>query len=187
MRRLRSILDFLIVAAVGILVVSAVNWYPMLPERIVIHLNSAGAPDGWAARSVVLWSLFPAIGVGLTIGLRSLARWLEGVAARNPAGINLLDREAFMALPEDARLIALAPVALFMRYTAVLVLSLFIYIVEGLGRLSTGASSSWSSVPVFVFVVALMTALPLMIRQIRRHITAFSEKAPGGQRESTSA
>ncbi len=187
MQRLRSLLDFLIVAGVGILVVGAANWYPQLPDRIVIHLNGSGEPDGWAPRSVLLWSLFPAIGIGLTVGIQALVRWLEGPAARNPVGINIPDREAFMALAEDARRIALVPVALFMRYTAVLVLGLFIYSVEGMGRLSTGASTSWSSIPVFVFVGAILAAIPFMASRTRRRIQSFQEQLRADQRESTSA
>lgn len=185
--RLRSILDFLIVTEVAILVTSAVGWYPQLPDRIVIHLNAQGAPNGWASKSILIWGLLPVIGVVITIGLQALVRWLEGSAARNPVGINMPQREAFHALPEEGRRMALAPVATYLRYTTVLLLALFIYIEEGLGRVSTGASSTWSSIPVFVFVLAVFAGIPFLLRSTNKAIHAFRSGYPNDRGASTSS
>lgn len=170
MSRIRILLDFLIVCAVAFLGVNAINWYPQLPDRIVIHLNGAGEPDGHAARSILLWGLLPGIGMALTAGLQAIARWAEGAAAHNPAGINMPQRAAFLALSEEGRRNALAPTAIYLRFTALLVLFLFNYIVEGLGRLSTGASQTWSSIPVFFVVGAMLIGVPILIGSTTRAI-----------------
>lgn len=172
MFKLKSILDLLIVSAVGVLVTSALNWYPSLPKNFVIHMNGAGHPDGWAQRSALLRGLLPTIGVAFTVGLQALVRWLEGSAAKNPSGINLPQREKFLALPIEGRRKVLAPIANYLRVTAVLLLSLFIYIVEGLGRLSTGASVSWSPLPVFVFVGSMLMGVLFLMRSISRAMNA---------------
>lgn len=171
MGRIRTLLDFLIVCAVAFLAVNAINWYPQLPDRIAIHLNGAGEPDGHAARSMLLWGLFPGIGMILTAVLQAMISWLEGAAARNPAGINMPQRAAFLALSEKGRRTALAPTAIYLRFTALLVLFLFNYIVEGLGRLSTGASQTWSSIPVFFVVGAMLLGVPILIGSTTRAIT----------------
>ena len=65
----------------------AAAWYPRLPERIPIHFDIAGKPDGWAVRSLVTWFSLPGLSLVMTLllvtagfgGVRALARRAPGV------------------------------------------------------------------------------------------------------------
>lgn len=172
MRRLCSVFDFLIVAAIGILVVGAINWYPQLPDRIVLHLNAAGEPDGWAPRTPLSWGIPAIIGFVLAAVIKLITRWLEGSAAESPGSINVPERARFIALSLADRRAALQPTSLFLRYATVLLLCLFIYVQEGMGRLSVGASNSWSIWPVWLIVGAILVVLPWLIQRTRTLIRA---------------
>lgn len=174
MRFLRSILDFLIVTGVGILVVGAINWYPQLPERIAFHLNASGEPDGWVQRTPLAWAFPAAIGLVLTAAFRGIIGWLEGSSAASSSSINVPDRDRFATLSIADRRTALQPTALFLRYTTVLILVLFIYVQEGMGRLSTGASSSWPVWPVAIVVLAILGGLPWLMHRTRSLIRQAS-------------
>lgn len=172
MSGLRIVLEFLLVALIATLIVGAANWYPELPDHVVLHFNASGEPDGWADRSAVLWFLFPAIGVILAVVLRTLGRWMEGSAARSPGSINVPRKELFLLLSEDGRRHALVPTAIYLRWVGVLILALFIYIVEGLAATSIGRVASWSTLPVLGFLVAVLVPLPFMARATRGRIEA---------------
>lgn len=172
MRRANFFLDLLLLGLVLALVVVAISWYPLLPERFVIHLNGTGKPDGWATRHPLAWSLLPGVGLVLAALIRGVARWVEDAGARSPANFNMPDQPRFIALDIDARRTALAPTALFLRYTATLIVLLFMYIIEGVGRLSTQQAASWSSWPVFIFVALILGGLPWLFGRTRRAIAA---------------
>lgn len=182
MRLFRIIIDFLVVASVATLVVGAVNWYPLLPERIVMHLNGAGEPDGWAQRTPWTWGLPAGLGFILAAIFRGLIVWLDVNAATGPNALNIPDRGRFIALSVEQRRTALQPTALYLRYVAVLVLFLFIYVQEGIGRVSTGASATWPVWPVLVIVMAIIMGVPLLLRTTRRTIEGLTLNAAGKQR-----
>lgn len=178
---LRSILDLLLVTSIGILVVGAINWYPQLPERIAIHLNATGEPDGWAARTPWTWGLPAALGLILAAIFKGLITWLDGSAAASPHSINVPDRKRFVALSVDQRRTALQPTGLYLRYVAVLVLFLFIYVQEGIGRVSTGASATWPVWPVLLLVLGILAPLPSLVRSTRRRIELAHGSTPASR------
>lgn len=172
MRRLRVVLEFLIVALITILLISAGQWYTDLPSRIVIHFNASGYPNGWAERSVILWSLLPCIGVGQALVLRALSRWMEGSAARTPTSMNVPRNDLFLRISEPERRKALAPGALYLQWVAILLLLLFIYILEGVGATSIGRVDRWSAIPVYVVLAGILLPIPFLTRVTRKRIEA---------------
>ena len=181
MRRANTFLDLFLLILAIILVVTAAVWYPALPDRSVIHMNGAGQPDGWAERNPITWSLLPGLGLLLALVLRSVGRWMEGSAAKNPKGFNMPDQKRFMALSEEDRRTALTPTATYLRYTAMMILVLFTYIIEGLGRLSTEHADAWPAWPVFFLVMLIIAGIPWLIRRTRRAIL----EAPSGHQTHT--
>lgn len=93
MSRLLKILWPLSVAA---LVVQAVYYYPLLPERIASHFDMKGNPNGWSSKEsfLVLWYLM----------IVFLNVWvpLVGVLVRKlpPSMINIPHREYWLATEE---------------------------------------------------------------------------------------
>lgn len=56
-------LDSLALALLGVLVATCLFAYLWLPDRMVIHFDRAGRPDGSGSKAMIL--ALPAIGVGL--------------------------------------------------------------------------------------------------------------------------
>ncbi len=42
-------------AMIAMYIVAHLYFYPALPERVAIHFNALGQPDGWAPKHVSLW------------------------------------------------------------------------------------------------------------------------------------
>jgi hypothetical protein len=146
----------------------ALHWYPLLPDPFPVHFNGAGEADGWASKSAESWALMALIGPLLAAGLSWLAASLPRLAAKDPGLINLQEEQRFMRLDEASRAVAVRPTAVYLRAVAVLVLGLFLYIIEGTGRMATGAWSTLPAWPVLLFVGGVIGGLPLLLRAMQR-------------------
>lgn len=142
----------------------ALHWYPLLPDPFPIHFNGAGEPDGWAAKSPVAWALIPGIGLLLVLGLGALGRYTVTMAVRSPGLFNVPDKARFLAMDEAGRRSVAAPMATYLRWVSLLVAALFLYIVEGIGRVATGMAATHPSWPVLLFLAGVLGGLPLLIR-----------------------
>lgn len=163
----------LVFAGQVVLWLRAAAWYPRLPERFPIHFDIAGKADGWAAKSAATWFLLPGVSLAMTVllvglglgGIRSLARhapWL----------INVPRKERFLKLSADGRVAVMRPMLNFLAYVAVLETGLFLWIVEGTGRVATGSAATLAVWPVFIFLAGVLGVLPIgivaTIREIER-------------------
>jgi hypothetical protein len=108
------------------------------------------------------------IGPLLAAGLWWLAAHLPRMASKDPGLINLPEKQRFMQLDEASRAVAVRPTAVYLRAVAVLVLGLFLYIIEGTGRMATGAWTTLPAWPVLLFVGGVIGGLPLLLRATRR-------------------
>lgn len=151
-----------------LLAIRASHWYPLLPDPFPYHFNGAGEADGWARKSPLAWGLMAALGPLLGAGFWYLAVRLPGLAARHPGFINIPDKEGFLRLDAPARAIVIHPTALYLRYVVVLLLGMFLYIIEGTGRMATGAWSSLHAWPLLLFFGGVIGALPLLLRATAR-------------------
>jgi uncharacterized membrane protein len=146
-------------------------WYPRLPDRIPIHFNMAGTPDGWAAKSIATWFLNPSLATLLALALTGAGLvMIPALARRKPQLINIPSKERFLALDADARAAAVAPVGTFMLFEATLLCGLFLWIVETSGRVATGAATAAQPWPVAIVLVGSSVGVPAMLIAMMRSI-----------------
>jgi len=153
--------------ALAFLVFRTLHWYPLLPDRFPIHFNGAGEPDGWSNRGAA-WFLGPGLALVLGVFLFLLAKGLPSSASRSPSSVNLSRKDLFLRLSIDGRTAVMAPTSTYLLWVFMLVQGLFLYIVEGMGRMATGAWTVLPVWPVFVFLAGVLGALPLLFRAINR-------------------
>ncbi len=154
--------------ALAFLMVRALHWYPLLPDPFPIHFNGAGEADGWAAKSPVAWALIPGIGMLLALGLLLLGRCTRTLAVRSPGFFNLPEKARFLALDEQGRKTVVAPMATYLQWVSLLIAALFLYLVEGIGRVATGAAATHPAWPVLLFVAGMLGGLPLLLRAVNK-------------------
>jgi uncharacterized membrane protein len=69
-----------------------------LPDKIPIHFNFEGTPDGWAGKENLLILFAVALGVnGLFYLITLSTSWLS----KHPSLLNIPNKERFLALPEE--------------------------------------------------------------------------------------
>ncbi len=71
--RLSRVLNFITVVGLVVILAIAIHGWLVLPDRIPIHFNFAGEPNGWGGKSN-LW-LVPAIAIFFSVGLTCLSRY----------------------------------------------------------------------------------------------------------------
>jgi len=140
----------------------AIHWFPQLPERFPIHFDAAGTPDGWSTNHAA-WFLLPAISLGLSAFLGAIARWSASLARNAPALFNVPRKELFLKLSPDGRARVAGPTQAFMAWLLMLLQLLFLYILEGSGRVAVGLDATLPSWPVFVFLGLVFATLPVYL------------------------
>jgi uncharacterized membrane protein len=158
----------LLVAMAGVWWLAIAAW-PELPDRIPMHFDAAGRPDGRAPRSPWLWFGLPAFasGLGAWFGL-VLPRFLVTAARRNSGWLNMPDAKRFRALPEASRLRAVEPVATALGCMALLLQGLFGWIVHGIATVASGTASTLPSTPVLGFEVGIVATAGWLLVVSRR-------------------
>jgi uncharacterized membrane protein len=94
--------------------------YPRLPERIPIHFDLAGNPDGWASTSLLSWFLLPLIATAMAGFLFVIGR----VSEYRPELWNIPEKPRFLALPAEARAPIAARLRAFLALMAVMITAL---------------------------------------------------------------
>ena len=159
----------------------ALAWLPSLPERYPIHFNARGEPDGWST-SRAAWFLLPAIATVLLVGNLLLGRMLAGLARTAPGLMNIPRKELFVRLSARGREAVLGPTLAFLGFVLLLVELLFLFILEGTGRVAASGARMLPPWPVFVFLGLVFATLPAFliatIRAVDRE--AAAEKLVGG-------
>jgi uncharacterized membrane protein len=158
-----------------LLVLRAIHWYPLLPDRFPIHFNAAGEADGWARKSPVTWGLLPCVALSVVSGMILLARSIRSIAKHSPNLINLPNKARFLMLADHQRIAVTRPLAIYLRGVSLLMAALFLYIVEGIGRVATGGSATHPSWPVLVFVVGVIGGLPLLVRATNKAMRSHAQ------------
>lgn len=134
-----------------LVLVTIANWllagflWSSLPERFPIHFDAAGTPDGWATKTALTWFALPALGtaLGLALGV-GLPKWMVAMAKSNSPWLNVPDKKAFAALPEDARVRVITGPARWLVALAVVLQLLLGWIVFGCARVAAG---DWTTLP----------------------------------------
>lgn len=160
----------LILAMLAVWAVAIQAW-PGLPERIPLHFDAGGQPDGWVAKGWVVWFALPVLAslLGGVVGL-ALPAWTERLAERNSPYLNVPDRRRFAALSAAARVRALQPMRRGLALVGLCVQGLFGWIVYGCTQVASNAWQTLSPMPVFAFVAAILLAALGMTLGCRRAI-----------------
>lgn len=166
---LQRVLLLLVVTVHGSLWWRAVHWYPRLPERIPMHFDAAGRPDGWATVSAANWFLLPGVAAALLLLFGALAWFVGGFAVRTPSLCNMPKKHLFVALSPAGRQAVMAPTRSFLLWLLVLLGGLFLWIVEGQARVATGDEQTLATWPVFGFLIGVFAMLaPYLVATSRR-------------------
>lgn len=167
----------LLVLSVAALWTLAVTAWPDLPEQVPTHFDVGGRPDAWAAPGFASWFLLPTLATGMVLLMGvGLPRWVVGMARRNSSLLNMPQKARFQALPEEARVRAVAVAAKGLQRVALLVTALFGWILYGTNEVAHGR---WEALPstVMFTVVGLLVAQSLWLivaasRAVSREVAA---------------
>ena len=143
--------------------------YGSLPERIPIHFDLAGTPNGWGSR--VSFLILPAIGIA-TIGLLYyVLRFATRVPIRNPTLLNIPDKKRFLELPEHEQRWVMEPLNDMADYMVALLSILFLVIQVSMYRAAHGQGvSAMVSGGVITTTVALMVIPLVMVVKIQKRV-----------------
>jgi len=94
--------------------------YRHLPERIPIHFDLAGNPDGWASTSLLSWFLLPLVATAVAGLMLVIGR----VSEYRPELWNIPEKPRFLALPAEARAPIVARLRAFLALMAVMTTAL---------------------------------------------------------------
>ena len=152
-------------------------WWGELPERIPIHFDGFGNADGWAQRSWWAWFAMPVLATGIALGFGLvLPRVMVALAKSNSPWLNVPNKKAFTALPEDARVRAVRGPATWLSGLAIAVQVLFVWITFGSARVATGAWSRLPPGPSYALIAAVLACAACLAvaahRAVRREIAA---------------
>lgn len=139
-----------------------VAWSSQLPERFPIHFNFEGKPDGWSTNRAV-WFLLPAITLLMLAIFGGIILWTASLARTAPGIINIPRKDLFLKLSPEGRAAVLGPTRVFLAWMLVLMTVLFLFIVEGSGRVAVGQATTLPSWPVFIFLGCVFSTLPFMM------------------------
>lgn len=171
--RIRRLLDTLALALLSGMLLRAAQSWPTLPARIPLHFDAQGLPDGFGPRASFL--MLPAIAVALS-GLLWLVSAATRAAASGSGGLlNLPDKPRFLSLDPAGRMRALEPTRLFLAWTRLLLVALFLWIQEGVREVALGQRSGLPPWPVALFVVGLAAGLVPLSAATRAAIRAAAE------------
>jgi uncharacterized membrane protein len=168
-------------AALGLLAVlyaGSAAAYPSLPERIPIHFDLAGNPDGWARTSLLSWFLLPLIATAVAALVLVAGR----VSEYRPELWNVPEKPRFLALPAEARAPIVARLRAFMALMAVMTTAVMgvIQVEVFLTATGRGPAPPWLMTGAIVLVlVATGVAAVRISRRVAAEIREAHRRAHG--------
>jgi hypothetical protein len=140
----RSVYRLQLVLLAGYFAGAAALW-PLLPDRVPLHLGFTGEATTWTPTSLLSWFGLPLFSVAMTAFLFGLGR----LSVRAPELWNIPDKERFLALPPAERAPIEAYLRGFLAWCSVLVTLCFIGVHIGMYDAATGhvlGLKGWSHV-----------------------------------------
>lgn len=183
---LRILLGLLIAGQVAL----AVVLWPELPESIPQHFDGYGRPDAFGPKDAewfVIAGVIAALGAVFGYGLP----WLVRRLARSNSGLlNVPDRERFRALPEAARVRAVAGLSPWFCAIACELQILVAFLIVGTWRVATARWDALPPVVLYGVLAALLTTAICLavqnVRAVRREIAAARATAGSAGRDTRS-
>lgn len=165
----------MVLAVVGVWVFVATTWRE-LPERIPIHFDAAGNPDGWASRDSPIWFLMPGTAM-LVCGLSvALGLFMHRIPLKY---INFPHKERLADFPEaqDAVRASLSRMFLWM---GLIEAALFWLITWQMAEVSKGTSTRLDPAPIFVVVGGLIVVPIVWSVRVMRLTRSLTEARDQG-------
>ncbi|HEX6693345.1 MAG TPA: DUF1648 domain-containing protein [Longimicrobiales bacterium] len=168
MSRFLTIFNVLLaVALVGLCAL----WYSGMPDRIPIHFDLAGRPDGWGSRASFI--VLPLIGLLVAGSMAAIGR----AAVRNPGLMNIPGKATLLELAPEAQREALEPVKVMMDLMATLILLLFHVVCASTYRASQGHDvSNLIGLPLYALIAAMLIAPVWMMIAMKRLLAARQQQ-----------
>lgn len=160
----------------GVLWWRVLYWYPQLPARFPIHFDFAGKPDGWANKSIATWFLLPVLSLVLIVFVGGIAIWLGVLVRTTPGIVNVPRKDLFLKLSIEGRMTVVAPTRVFLAWVLGLMAFLFVWIVEGTGRVAVHETAMLPTWPVFVFLAGVLGVLPIFYRRTGRMLECAARR-----------
>lgn len=165
---------FVIALLIAFWVFCIIAW-PSLPERIPIHYNMRGRPDGWAD-ALVGWFALPAVATLTILFFQVIVR----AAAVTPNYWNVPEKQRFLALTEEQRRPIIGELITMLHITALYTLVIMIVIQASTYFTATGRGDGLSLLFHLVFwpgLIGLIAYLIWLHRRVKRMILAASAEA----------
>lgn len=156
-------------AVVGVWV-TAVEWWPRLPERVPMHFDWDGTPNRWDSKES--WWVLPVIGTLIPLLLVFLGGPVVRRAAVKPDGINVPKPQVFGALTPAARARVLRPTRVFLSVTAVVIAETFRRALDATGRAAISPDGRLESFPFWIVAVGLPVGAIVLPLVTRRRLSA---------------
>lgn len=151
--------------AISIILVAFLLVYPAwtygaLPERIPLHFNLEGEPDGWGSAGSVFVVPGVAIGTYLLMMFLAFGGFLDQQAKDNPTHLP-------PAVLELTRLTLL--------WISFLTLALFSYITWQAIDVAMGHASKMPSFPMIIYLIGVLASIPYLLVQTSKAKKAFKQ------------
>lgn len=163
-----------------LLAVAAVWWlaitaWPVLPDRVPMHFDAVGRPDGWVARSAVAWFSLPALATAMGVGAGwLLPRWMIAMARANSRWLNVPRKAQFTALPAAARERVVQAPATWLVAMVVAIEGLFAWILFGSAEVAAGRWPVLPTAPLYATLAAVLLCVVAMViaggRAVQREV-----------------
>lgn len=141
--------------AIIILFIYAAITFGDLPEKIPIHFNTHGDPDGWAAKSWGVWLTLPLVALGLTC-LFYATTYLVELAKKHPRWLSLPKKEEFLALPAERQAPIWRKMKTMLYWMAVPLNLMILYAFHTTHKMAAGESESLVMWPVWACMVSIL-------------------------------
>lgn len=141
--------------------------YASMPERIPIHFDALGRPDGWLDKSWWNWLALPLFALGLTVVMLLCTRLVD-LARHHPTWLNMPHKKKFLALPERAQAPVWRAMKAIFHWLTLPFNGLLLYAQLAIHHLATQQTAAIATWPLILCVGAMgVVAIALTIRLIR--------------------
>jgi uncharacterized membrane protein len=129
-----------------------------LPDRIPVHFDSAGNPNGWGSPASLMLPLFPAIALGVFVLMSFIARHPE--LFNYPVQVTDENRGRLQAI--TLNLLA------WMRMEMVCLFATVQWLIISSARHPQGGFSQWVGAPIVAWIVVIFATVILNVLALRR-------------------
>jgi len=136
-----------------------------LPDRIPIHFDGSGIPNGWGGKSNLY--IFLAVALGLTALMYGINLLIPKMRKR-PQWLNIPNKDKFLALPEEKQQVYWDLVAEYMAGTAASINLVFLILTWGTIQV---ALQKWQAMPGWTLWTLVILVLGINALYLPRMIT----------------